>query len=108
MSTATADVPPAFGAKRPPDDGSMDRSVLGKRLAELRAAAGLTQKAVAAFLNVSQPNYARWETGKMLLPALHIPELAGLFGQPVEAFFADPGTPVRPPKSPPAPPRRKA
>jgi transcriptional regulator with XRE-family HTH domain len=83
----------------------MDRSVLGQRLAELRAAAGLTQKAVAEFLDVPQPNYARWETGKMLLPAVHVPELAKLFRQPVQSFFAEPGSPILP--APPRPGRRR-
>ncbi|HEM3629575.1 TPA: helix-turn-helix transcriptional regulator [Streptococcus suis] len=36
-----------------------------QRLKELRNKAGLTQKQVATELNISQPAYAQWETGKL-------------------------------------------
>lgn len=72
----------------------MDRTVFGERLRELRQAAGLSQKAAADALGVPQPNYARWEKGKMLFPAIHVPQLAELFGVSVSAFFADPAPDV--------------
>ncbi|KSU30842.1 transcriptional regulator Cro/CI family [Lactococcus lactis subsp. lactis] len=39
-------------------------SVFAERLKELRKGKGLTQQKVADSLNISQPNYRRWESGE--------------------------------------------
>lgn len=39
-------------------------SVFAERLKELRKEKGLTQQNVADSLNISQPNYRRWESGE--------------------------------------------
>lgn len=39
-------------------------SVFAERLKELRKEKGLTQQKVADSLNISQPNYRRWESGE--------------------------------------------
>ncbi|MDT3325419.1 MAG: helix-turn-helix domain-containing protein [Bacillota bacterium] len=39
-------------------------SVFAERLKELRKEKGLTQQKVADILNISQPNYRRWESGE--------------------------------------------
>ena len=41
-------------------------SVFAERLKELRKEKGLTQQKVADSLNISQPNYRRWESGERL------------------------------------------
>ncbi|MDG4965498.1 helix-turn-helix domain-containing protein [Lactococcus lactis] len=39
-------------------------TIFAERLKELRKGKGLTQQKVADSLNISQPNYRRWESGE--------------------------------------------
>lgn len=45
-------------------------------LKKARVAAGLTQAQVAGAMDVSQPNYQRWETGVAEVPIVHVKKLA--------------------------------
>jgi len=53
---------------------------LGRRLAQLRQEAGLTQHAVAAHLGIAQQTLAHYEVGRLRLPVVFVPPLAALFG----------------------------
>jgi len=52
---------------------------LGRRLAQLRQEAGLTQHAVAAHLGIAQQTLAHYEVGRLRLPVALVPKLATLF-----------------------------
>ena len=75
---------------------------LGRRLAQLRQAAGLTQQAVANQLGIAQQTLAHYEVGRLRLPVALVPKLATLFGVSTDALFgvADPRTGSRAGKSP--------
>jgi DNA-binding transcriptional regulator YiaG len=45
-------------------DAYLDANVTGEELRDSRAAAGLTQRQLAARLGISQPQIARWERGE--------------------------------------------
>lgn len=49
-----------------------------KRLKLLRKEAGLTQKDMANFFNISQPSYADWENGKTKPTQEKLPQLADI------------------------------
>lgn len=53
--------------------------MLDNRLKELRLERGLTQQKVAESLNVSQPNYRRWETGERSPSSETLKKLADYF-----------------------------
>ena len=50
---------------------------LGRRLAQLRQEAGLTQQAVAAHLGIVQQTLARYEVGRLRLPVVLVPPRDG-------------------------------
>lgn len=56
-----------------------------------RLLAGLSQKEVAARLNVSQPTYQRWESGTVSLPEVKRKKLAQLLGLAPGELVAAPG-----------------
>jgi transcriptional regulator with XRE-family HTH domain len=87
----------------------MDATSFGARLRELREAARLTQKELAAQSGVPQANIARWEQGTRTPLVVAIPPLAEALGVPVAALFEPPSSeaegrrkPGRPPKDDPA------
>lgn len=57
------------------------------RLKQLRIAAGLTQVEVARALNMSQPNYQRWESGSAQVPAGKVKKLARALRVPVDEIL---------------------
>jgi len=60
---------------------------LGRRLAQLRQGAGLTQHAVAAHLGIAQQTLAHYEVGRLRLPVALVPKLAALFGVSTDALL---------------------
>ena len=54
-------------------------SIVGKRLQFLRDQANLTQKQIAAFLNITQQTYSHYETGQMDLPLRHLESLCDYY-----------------------------
>ena len=78
----------------PYDDGmkaghpvKSQRSDFGERLRSLREAAGLSQRQVAAQLDISQPAYALWELHNVALKPEQLTRLAKILGVQVEDFF---------------------
>lgn len=59
---------------------------MNSKLKSLRAAAGLTQKKVAAAVGVSQPNYQRWESGMVPVPQDKVEKLAAALGTSADAI----------------------
>ena len=60
---------------------------LGRRLAQLRQDAGLTQHVVAAHLGVAQQTLAHYEVGRLRLRVAFVPTLAALFGVPTDVLL---------------------
>ena len=67
------------------------RIYIGKRLAQERAALGLTQLEFAQMLRCSQPQYGRYENGERALPAQALYELSRRLQVPVETFYPTEG-----------------
>ena len=61
----------------------------GKRLKELRAQAGLTQKRVAEFLHVAPSTYAPWEQEKRMITINMIFRIGKLYQMELKDFFED-------------------
>ncbi len=77
----------------------MNRLSFGRRLRELRAAAGLTQRELAGRTGIPAVNISQWECGLYAPLVLDVPRLAQALGVDANALFADP--------SPEAPPIRR-
>lgn len=60
---------------------------LGKRIAELRRAQGLTQQQLAEQLGIAQQTLAHYEGAKLRVPASMLPQLAQIFSVPVDALL---------------------
>lgn len=60
---------------------------LGRRLAQLRQEAGLTQHAVAAHIGIAQQTFAHYEVGRLRLPVVLVPKLAALFDVSTDALL---------------------
>lgn len=60
---------------------------LGKRVAELRRAQGLTQQQLAEQMSIAQQTLAHYEGAKLRVPASMLPQLAQIFGVPVDALL---------------------
>ena len=60
---------------------------LGRRCAQLRQEAGLTQQVVAAHLGVAQQTLAHYEVGRLRLPVALVPRLAALFAVPTDVLL---------------------
>lgn len=58
----------------------MDEKRIGERIAKLRAAANLTQAALAEKLGVSDKTVSKWEVGGGYPDITFFPQLADLFG----------------------------
>lgn len=61
----------------------------GKRLCSLREAAGLSQRAVAKEMEISQPSYANWESHNVALKPEQLTKLAKVLGVGVEELLED-------------------
>jgi len=64
---------------------------VGRRVAQLRQDAGLTQQAVAEELGIAQQTLAHYEVGRLRLPVSLVPKLAQLFGVPTDELLGVPG-----------------
>lgn len=60
---------------------------LGRRLAQLRQEASLTQQAAAVHLGIAQQTLAHYEVGRLRLPVVLVPKLAALFGVPTDVLL---------------------
>lgn len=60
---------------------------LGRRLAQLRQQAGLTQQAVADHLGIAQQTLVHYEVGRLRLPVALVPRLAALFDVPTDVLL---------------------
>ncbi len=60
---------------------------LGRRLAQFRQDAGLTQHVVAEHLGIAQQTLAHYEVGRLRLPVAFVPTLAALFGVPTDVLL---------------------
>lgn len=57
------------------------------QIREMRQAAGLTQQAVAAALDVDRSTVSYWETGGAMPRADQLPRLADLLGCSIDALY---------------------
>lgn len=78
---------------------------LGRRIAELRRAQGMTQEQAAARLRMLAPNYARIEQGRQNVTVSTLVRMANFLDVLVSDLFAAPASshasrPGRPKKSP--------
>lgn len=62
---------------------------LGKRIAQARHAASLTQQQVADGLGIPQPQYASYEVGRRRVPVSILPRLARIFKTTIDALVGD-------------------
>jgi transcriptional regulator with XRE-family HTH domain len=91
----------------------MDAVSFGKRLRQLRAAAGLTRAQLATAANLKLRTIEAWEQGRGEPLISAVPKLAGALGVKPGELLIEPTEDIptpprgRPPKSPPAPPRRR-
>lgn len=65
-------------------------TALGKRIAELRKAQGLTQTQVGEILGISQKTLAHYEGGKLRMPVALLPTLATLLRVSIEEIVGEP------------------
>lgn len=79
------------------------RRDIGRRVAELRAARGLTQEELAAELGVQPPYLRKVERGAQALSLRQMVRFADALGAPVRALFDPPTSQARPGR----PPRQK-
>jgi transcriptional regulator with XRE-family HTH domain len=70
---------------RPPKS---QRSAFGERIEFLRKQAKLTQREVAAALDISQSAYVKWERRDIGLSEGRLQKLASIFGVEVKDFFS--------------------
>lgn len=59
---------------------------LGKRIAQARHAAALTQQQVADGLGIPQPQYASYEVGRRRVPVSMLPRLARIFKTTIDVL----------------------
>jgi transcriptional regulator with XRE-family HTH domain len=91
----------------------MNAESFGRRLQELRVAAGLTQKQLAGESGIPQPTIAHWERGSREPLMSNAALLADALGVPVQSLYEPPVSGLkrgrgRPPKAkPPTRPKRK-
>ena len=64
-----------------PDDKQFFKD-LGRRVAQLRQQARMSQQAVADELGIAQQTLAHYEVGRLRMPVSLLPKLAELFGVP--------------------------
>lgn len=62
---------------------------LGKRIAQARQAASLTQQQVADSLGIPQPQYASYEVGRRRVPVSMLPRLARIFKTSIDTLIGD-------------------
>lgn len=62
---------------------------LGKRVAQARHAAALTQQQVADALAIPQPQYASYEVGRRRVPVSMLPRLARIFKTTIDGLVGD-------------------
>jgi transcriptional regulator with XRE-family HTH domain len=74
-----------------PDDKQFFKD-LGRRVAQLRQQAGMSQQAVADQLGVAQQTLAHYEVGRLRMPVSLVPKLAELFGVPGDEILGLNGT----------------
>jgi transcriptional regulator with XRE-family HTH domain len=64
-----------------PDDKQFFKD-LGRRVAQLRQQAGMSQQTVADQIGIAQQTLAHYEVGRLRMPVSLLPKLAELFGVP--------------------------
>lgn len=57
----------------------MDYKFLFKRLRDIREDNNLKQRDIAKILNISRPNYTRWETREKIIPLTKLNEFCNFF-----------------------------
>jgi transcriptional regulator with XRE-family HTH domain len=74
----------------------IDNRTVGRTIATLRQAKGMTQQQLAAAMNVSHQAVSKWETGAALPDIQTLLELTRLFGVTVEQLLCGgiPGKPM--------------
>jgi transcriptional regulator with XRE-family HTH domain len=92
-------MPSVLGRPARAPEAGVDKAAFGKRLRELRGAAGLSQKALADSAGVPQSQVSQWEAGNSTPLATSIPALA-------QALGVDPGELFKPAASQPEAPSR--
>lgn len=85
----TANCPSTHPAMTP--DERIYFQALGQRIAEVRAAADLTQVQLADALGISQPQLASYEVGRRRVPVSLLPGLARVLDTPVELLIGEDG-----------------
>lgn len=65
----------------------MEQNILGKNIAALRKAQGMTQEALAQKLGVTFQAVSKWETGQSCPDITMLPELSDLLGVSIDELF---------------------
>ena len=68
---------------------------LGKRIAELRKAQGLTQQQLAGELGIAQQTLAHYEGARLRVPASMLVQLAQMLAVPVDVLIGEKSGPAR-------------
>lgn len=68
---------------------TLDSKKIGKRLKAIRLKNHYTQTEVANFLNIDQPTWCNYETGKYLIKTLYLLAFSKKFNVPVETILSN-------------------
>ena len=69
--------------------GNADNVRIGKRIADLRRAAGLTQRELAERVGITSQQLKEYEEGACIVPASHLWEIAIAQDVPLIYYFDD-------------------
>jgi len=83
-------IPCYDGSMKPGKPSKSERTDFAERLCRLRETAGLSQRAVAKQMGISQPAYANWETHNVSLKPEQLTMLAKVLGVRVEELLEEP------------------
>ncbi len=75
--------------EKQPDDGDVDRKVLGERLKEAREYLGFSQDQVATYLGIPRPAISLMETGQRKVEVLELKKLAALYKKSIAYFTGE-------------------
>jgi transcriptional regulator with XRE-family HTH domain len=81
--------------RRTPKKTTASHTAIGNRIRAERAARRMTQLALADALGITFEQLRKYETGRSLISARRLQQIASLLGVPVEAFTRPDGKAIR-------------